>query len=171
MKAFSEYITEKKIRVFDFDDTLVRTDGVIRVTTRNGLVKELSPAKYAVYDPKPGDQFDYSDFEKVLNPRPVKLFDYILQQVRRKGSKAEVLTARGNYGPIKAYLASRGIRGVFVNALGSADPNDKAKHIEQLIRQGYTHIEFFDDSPKNIAAVKQLKDKYPDIYLRARLVK
>ena len=78
MKAFSQYITEKKIRVFDFDDTLVRTDGVIRVTTKNGLVKELSPAQYAVYDPKPGDSFDYSDFEKVLNPQPVKLFDYIV---------------------------------------------------------------------------------------------
>jgi len=170
MISFKSFLLEKKIRVFDFDDTLVHTDGVIRVTN-NGKTREMSPAAYAVYEPKRGDTFDYSDFEKVLNPRPVKLFDYILRQVVKKGSKAEILTARGNYGPIVSYLRSRGVRGVFVNALGSPNPEDKAKHIAQLIRQGYSDIEFFDDSPKNIAAVKRLKDKHPKVKLRARLVK
>lgn len=160
---------KKKIRVFDFDDTLVHTDGMVRVT--NGRkTRSISPAEYAVYTPKPGDVFDFDDFENVVNPRPIGWIQGILKDLRKAGSDAEILTARGNYAPIKAYLRSIGVRNVFVNALGSSNPQDKAKHIETLIQQGYEFIEFFDDSPLNIAAVAALKNKYPGVRIRARKI-
>ena len=77
-----------------------------------------------------GDTFDFDDFEKVLNPRPVKLFQNILKKVIGKGSRAEILTARGTYGPIVTYLKSQGIRNVRVNAIGTGKPEAKADYIE-----------------------------------------
>ena len=168
--SFIEFLEERtKIRVFDFDDTLVHTDGVVRVTNK-GKTRELTPAEYALYTPQRGDVFDFDDFENVVNPRPVGWIHKILQGLKRAGSEAEILTARANYAPIKAYLKSHGIHDVYVNALGSGNPQEKAKHIERLIQKGYDFIEFFDDSPLNIKAVASLSSKYPDVRIRARKV-
>ena len=170
MAMFRESLQEqKKIRVFDFDDTLVRTDGKVRVTN-SGKTREMSPAQYAVYNPKRGDTFDFDDFEKVLNPKPVKLFQNILRKVIGKGSRAEILTARGTYGPIVTYLKSQGIRNVRVNAIGTGKPEAKADYIEKLIKNGYDYIEFFDDSPKNVEAVRKLQPKYPEVKIISRQV-
>ena len=46
---------------------------------------------------------------------------------------------------------------IFVKALGSNDPNDKAKWIEdQIDNFGYNDIYFADDSQKNIDAVRNM---------------
>ena len=151
-----------KIRVFDFDDTLVKTDAYVIVTDRDGNKKKLSPAEYAVYTKRPGEVFDYSQFHGVMNPRPLKAIERILREVLRSGGQAEILTARGNYEPIKAYLKMRGIEGIFVHALGSSDPKLKGAHLQALINSGYDFIEFFDDSPKNIEAAKEVAEKNKD---------
>lgn len=151
-----------KIRVFDFDDTLVKTDAYVIVTDRDGNKKKLSPAEYAVYTKRPGEVFDYSQFHGVMNPRPLKAIERILREVLRSGGKAEILTARGNYEPIKAYLKMRGIEGIFVHALGSSDPKLKGAHLQALINSGYDFIEFFDDSPKNIEAAKEVAERNKD---------
>ena len=61
----------KKLRVFDFDDTLVKTTSFIYITNGNKKVK-LTPGQYAIYKEKPGDEFDYSDFKSVKNPIQIK---------------------------------------------------------------------------------------------------
>ena len=34
--------------------------------------KNLTPGEYAVYKEKPGDEFDFSDFQKVQDPKKLK---------------------------------------------------------------------------------------------------
>ena len=63
-----------------------------------------------------------------------------------------------------------GLKNIYVVALGSGDPNEKKRWIEDQIKKGYTDIEFIDDSPKNIKAVEELKDKYPDVNISLELV-
>jgi len=162
MAQFREWLEERfnrKIRVFDFDDTLVKTDAYVIVTDRQGNKRQLTPGEYAVYEKKPGEVFDYSQFQKVINPRPLRAIEKILREVLRSGSEAEILTARGNYETIKAYLKMRGIEGIFVHALGSSDPKLKGAHLQALINSGYDFIEFFEDSPKNIEAAKEVAEK------------
>lgn len=162
----------KKIRVFDFDDTLVKTDAFVIVRDRDGRERKLTPGEYAVYDKKPDEEFDYDAFRKVLNPRPLKAIENILRQVVRSGSEAEILTARTYYEPIKAYLKMRGIDGVFVHALASSNPKDKGAHLQALINSGYDFIEFFDDSPKNIEAAREVAEKNKDkVKIRLRHIK
>jgi phosphoglycolate phosphatase-like HAD superfamily hydrolase len=165
-------ISGKKLRVFDFDDTLVQTKSHIYITHKDGKKSKLTPGEYAVYEPKSGDKFDFSDFEKVKQPQEIKgVTDLLRKLAKAEGERTLViLTARAAYKPIKDYLSDIGLRDIYVVALNSADPQDKADWIEQKIKEGYNDVFFIDDSHKNVQAVKALEKKYPDIKLQVRQV-
>lgn len=163
----------KKLRVFDFDDTLVRTKSHIYVTHGDGKKSKMTPGEYAVYEPKKDDVFDFSDFEQVKQPQEVKGVTKLLKRIASKEGerKIVILTARSAYKPIKDYLKDIGLEGIYVVALADADPQKKADWIEDKIKRGYDDVFFIDDSHKNVNAVGALKKKYPDIKLRAQHVK
>ena len=165
-------LSGKKLRVFDFDDTLVQTNSHIYITHKDGKKSELTPGEYAVYEPKSGDKFDFSDFQKVKQPQEIKgVTDLLRKLAKAEGERSIViLTARGVYKPIKDYLSDIGLRDIYVVALNSADPQDKADWIEQKIKEGYNDVFFIDDSHKNVQAVKALEKKYPNIKLQVRQV-
>jgi len=62
----------KTLYVTDFDDTLVHTDARVILIDKDGKRRELSPAEYASYEKQDGDTFDFSQFEQLKNPRPIK---------------------------------------------------------------------------------------------------
>jgi hypothetical protein len=162
---------EKKLRVFDFDDTLVITNSHIYVTHKNGKKSKLTPGEYAVYSQKDGDEFDFTDFQKVKQPQEIKGVTKLLKNiVKAGGSDIVILTARAAYKPVKDYLQDIGLSDIYVVALGDADPQKKADWIESKIMSGVTDIYFIDDSHKNISAVKALEKKYPNITLKVRHV-
>lgn len=158
----------KTLYVTDFDDTLVKTDANVYLTKTDGKKLTLSPEEYAVYDIQPGDSFDFSEFEDLKNPKPISRFTELLKKVvqDKKADKVAVLTARGHTKPIAKFLQSLGIKtGVSIAALGDSNPQRKANYIEKHIKSGYDRVAFVDDSPKNIAAVDALRDKYPETKL------
>jgi len=163
----------KKLRVFDFDDTLVKTKSHIYIKHKDGKNSKLTPGEYAVYEPKEGDKFDFSDFEKVQEPQEIKGVTKLLKTIVRKEGerKVVILTARSAYKPIKDYLKDIGLSGIYVVALADADPEKKAEWIEDKIKKGYNDVFFIDDSHKNVTAVKKLKEKYPNIKMRVQHVK
>jgi hypothetical protein len=169
----AELPSGKKLRVFDFDDTLVKTNSFIYVRHADGKESKLTPGEYAVYEAKPDDQFDFSDFQKVTQPQEIKGVTKILKRVvAAEGErKIVILTARAAYKPIKDYLKDVGFEGIYVVALADADPQKKADWIEDKIKRGYNDVYFIDDSQKNVAAVGGLKKKYPDIKIRVQQVK
>lgn len=157
----------KTLFISDFDDTLAHTDSKVYLT-RNGERHEMTPADYATYEEQPGDEFDFSEFDELINPRPIKRFVRILKKAIEKGAadKITILTARRHTRPVAQFLKMHGIEsGVTIAALGDADPQAKARYIEKHIQQGYDRIAFIDDSPKNVDAVNKLKDKYPNVRL------
>ncbi len=161
----------EKLRVFDFDDTLVQTKSHIYITHKDGKKSTLTPGEYAIYEPKEGDQFDFSDFQKVNQPQEIKGVTRLLKNIIRVGgSDVVILTARSAYKPVKDYLKDVGIKDVFVVALADSDPQKKADWIEGKIKDGVKDVFFIDDSHKNISAVKALSKKYPNISLKVRHV-
>jgi FMN phosphatase YigB (HAD superfamily) len=162
----------KKLRIFDFDDTLVKTTSHIYVTHADGKESKLTPGEYAVYTPKQGDQFDFKDFKQVSAPKEIKhTTDLLRKFVRAEGERTVIiLTARAEYKPVKDYLADIGIPKVYVVALADARPESKAKWIEDRIKEGYDDVFFMDDSHKNIDAVKKLKTKYPKVKFKVQQV-
>jgi len=172
MIKLKDLLLEKKLRVFDFDDTLVKSNSKVYVNN-NGAKTTLSPGKFAVYKKKSGDEFDFSDFDKVIQPKQIKaMFNVFRNIYKASGSRRlTVLTARAAYKPVRKFLKDSGYSDVYVIALGDANPQRKSDWIQSQIERGYDDILFLDDSPKNVSAVKKLKSKYPNIKMDARVVK
>ena len=173
MIKLKDLLVEKRLRVLDFDDTLVKTKSFIYITHKDGSKSKLTPGEYAVYDEKPGDVFNFTDFEKVNKPKQIRPFTkYLKKIINDEGiARVTILTARAAYEPVKKYLKDIGMGSIYVMALGDADPQKKAKYIEDMIKKGYDDIFFIDDSQKNIAAVQQLEKKYPEVKFRIQLAK
>lgn len=155
------FLESKKLRIFDFDDTLVKTKSFVYVTKTNGRIIKLTPGEYAVYTPTEDDEFDYSDFQSVKEPTELKKMTNVLRRmVRSNGSNSMyILTARSSYQPIKQYLSDIGINSnsVYIVALASSDPQHKADWIEMMIDdKGYNDVYFADDSEKNVEATKRM---------------
>lgn len=155
-------ILERKLRVLDFDDTLVSTSSKIRVRKADGKVIEMNSHEYATYVAEQGDEFDFSDFDYVINPKPIVFATHILKAMQQKEGDRyiTILTARpkNSANKIKDYLCQLDMCSVEVIALQSSDPFDKAKWIAQQVESGYDDVTFIDDSLKNIQAVATLKN-------------
>ena len=172
MIKLKDLLLEKKLRVFDFDDTLVKSNSKVYVNN-NGAKTTLTPGQFAVYKPKTGDDFDFSDFDKVIEPKKIKAMFRVFKNIyKASGSRRlTVLTARAAYKPVRRFLKDVGYSDVYVVALGDANPKKKSDWVDGQIKRGYNDILFLDDSPKNVSAVKKLKQKYPNIKMDARVVK
>ena len=172
MIARSLFTEDKKLRVFDFDDTLVKTTSFIYITHQSGAKTKLTPGQYAVYKERPGDVFDFKDFNQVKNPKVIKGYFELLKKMAADSDKAVyILTARAAYQPVYNFIRDSGIKDVFVVALGDNNPESKADWIEKEIeRKGYDNIYFVDDSAKNIDAVRRRLKNY-DIKQKIQQVK
>lgn len=164
----------KKLRVFDFDDTLVRTNSFVRLRKPGGEQVRMTPAEYALYSPMPDDDLDFEDFKTLKNPTEISWTLNILRSVVRTGGDAIILTARGDEAKphIEEFLRSVGVPGIEVVTLGDSNPMMKAAHVAARIEEfGYNFVEFFDDSVKNVRAVERMiANRYPDVTVKARHV-
>jgi len=170
------FLESKKLRVFDFDDTLVQTTSYIYVKLPNGKEKKLTPGQYAVYNEKPGEEYDFRDFYSVQNPQEFKKITKVLRRIidKNKGDGVYILTARPQAVEkhIHQYLKDIGInRRIPVIGLQSNDPRDKSKWVEKMIDdEGYDDVYFADDSIKNVESMKSMLRK-KDVRWRVQHIK
>lgn len=159
----------KKLRVFDFDDTLFHTSGKVIVAHADGSTDQFTPAQYAVYEPRSGDKFDFSQFVSVVDPkviRPVAKRFYKIVNAGDDGRLTVILTARGpdSVPHIQNILQKYFRVNIPIIAVNSSNPQTKADWIKNKIDAGFDDVFFVDDSPKNIkavyAAIKDLPIKY-----------
>jgi HAD superfamily hydrolase (TIGR01509 family) len=179
MISFLQYISEgKKVRVFDFDDTLAKTDsGVIVRHKKTGNTRRLSSGEFARFGPDDDEELDFSEFNQVKNAKPIKPADKIAREVSRKKKQVVILTARHpeSAKSIRKYLKGRGISGKHLKiiAVGSSDPNAKRVALKAHLtgKKKITHVEFMDDHRANLEAVGELKKEFPKIKFRLRVAK
>jgi len=178
LENWRKYLNESKLRVFDFDDTIAKSDSNIHITTDTGEKIEMTPGEYATHKIDPNYDYDFSEFDQVINPREIKQITNIIRNALNAGTEGReiaVLTARApeSEASIRDYLESLGLdtSKITFELLGSSDPDDKASWIANRIEQGATDVLFFDDSGKNVDAVQSLQSKYPDIKIKARKVR
>ena len=176
-ERWTKFLAESKLRVFDFDDTLVKTDAKIKITDPDGKTSSMTPAEFASHKLDDSNKYDFSEFEQasLINPREIEKVTKVLRNVVSASGDREVaiLTARtpAAQNSIEEYLEDIGIDPSKINIVlvGNPDPAAKANWIENKIVDGATDILFLDDSGKNIDAVLQLKNKYPDVKIDARV--
>jgi len=167
---------QKFLRVFDFDDTLAHTKAYVGVLSNGKTLHRLSSLRFKEYLLKPGETYDFSGANKVIDPRPIGAVLKVMREVLAQGKKTVILTGRTDGNSVRKWLQSIGIDvPVFTvghtGATHTTIAQRKRDWLETAIQQGYTDIEFWDDNAKNIQFAKTLKSQFPHVRLRTRLVK
>lgn len=158
----------KKIRVFDFDDTLARTKSNVLYTMPDGRKGKIDAATFAKDAGKmeaEGAVFDFSEFSKVMDGKKGPLFEVAKKIADARGTEdVFVLTARPQdaAGPIQEFLKSLGLSIPLKNITGLSDGNPKAKADWMVgkVAEGYNDFYFADDAVKNVKAVKDIFDTF-----------
>ena len=152
----------KKIRVFDFDDTLATTKSDVLFTTPDGTKGKLNAEEFAKQGSKlleEGYVFDFSEFNKVTDGKPGPLLDIAKKIQEARGTEdVFVLTARAPEAQvaIKEFLDSVGLNIPIENitGLGNSTGAAKANWIVNKAVDGYNDFYFADDAYQNVKAVQ-----------------
>jgi len=160
------YAKSKVLRVFDFDDTLVSSDGDVVVQKPDGEKIAMSNSAFTYYLPSEGDKLDFGGANDVLRPRIIKKNFEHLKESLKAGHKVVILTARpkGCDTAVTDFLKDNGVEGVDVVALANGDPKAKGAWMDKAIDEGgYDDVEFHDDSKPNADAVQNALAKHKGI--------
>jgi len=161
-----EQNSNNKLRIFDFDDTLVKSDSKIKVVSKIRGEFLLTPKEYVFYEKKHDDEFDYSEFLQLINPQEITIVCDIFRKVYEKhgNSGVVILSARCSSEPIKKFLKQINIHDVNVYITPTPVPSAKATYVNQwIMERDLEYVEFFDDSHKNIEAINDLRDIHPHV--------
>ena len=150
----------KTLHIFDFDDTLVRSDSGVIVNRADGKTERMSSSDYKGYVPEEGDELDFSEFdENLTDPEIVEeVFAELNAAVALDGpSSVVILTARANPAPVEHFLSDNSVAGVTVVAVGSSSPFAKAKYImNRLKAEDFDEVVVFEDNVKNIRTIRKV---------------
>ena len=154
----------KKIRVFDFDDTLATTKSNVLFVAPDGTEGSLTAEEFATKGKDLLDQgyvFDFTEFDKVTKGKPGPLLDVAKKiQVARGTEDVFVLTARAPEAQvaIKEFLDSQGLNIPLKNitGLGNSTGEAKANWMVDKAAEGYNDFYFADDAYQNVKAVKDV---------------
>ena len=165
------------LRIFDFDETIAHTMGVVRVKAPDGSTATLSGQKefeqymtqaaekegIKSYDPvddlrKLNYKIDLSDFSIVKDPEEIKVVTNIMKQFS-DDSRTYVMTARrGNsLGPILDYIQQIGIDSSQIRPIAT-EGKSKGDVMVAMMRNkimsdgksNIRRIEYYEDSQRNI---------------------
>jgi len=153
----------KKIRVFDFDDTLALTKSNVLYTSPDGTKGKLNAEEFAKQGKElleQGYKFDFSEFNKVTKGKPGPLLDIAKKIKAARGNEdLFVLTARAPEAQdaIYEFLKSQGVEFKKQNiiGLGKSTGEAKAQWLVGKAAEGYNDFYFADDAMANVAAVKK----------------
>ena len=152
----------KKIRVFDFDDTLARTKSNVLYTMPDGTTGKLTAEEFAQRGDEmlaEGAVWDFSEFNKVMDGKKGPLFEVAKKIQDARGSEdIFVLTARAPEASpaIKEFLDAIGLNLPIENisGLGDSSPFAKSNWIVDKAAEGYNDFYFADDHMANVKAVR-----------------
>tara|TARA_Y100000004_G_scaffold56002_1_gene62344 strand:+ start:12776 stop:21292 length:8517 start_codon:yes stop_codon:yes gene_type:complete len=151
----------RKIRVFDFDDTLATSNNIV-FASKDGETIELNAEQFAEKGlelKQEGWEMDFSDFNRVTDGGRGPLFN-IAKKIRdaRGNEDLFVLTARAPQAQeaIYDFLKSQGLEFKRENiiGLGNSTGEAKANWIIGKAAEGYNDFYFADDALQNVRAVQ-----------------
>ena len=157
----------KKARIFDFDDTVAHTNSKVFYTMPDGSTGELTAEEFADEGDaikEKGGEFDFSDFNRVVEGKRGPLFDLLKKMKDAKGKRdIFILTARAPEAApaIQAWLKSEGIDLPIENIICVGDSDPKAKGevlLSMYVEDDYNDFYFADDASQNTDAIKEILD-------------
>ena len=170
----------KKIRVFDFDDTLARSNSKVLYEMPDGKTGKLNATQFAARAGEleaEGAVFDFAEFSKVIDGKKGPVFKAIENIVAKRGAEdVFILTARpaNAASAIKEFMDALGVNLPIKNIVGLGDgkAEAKARWITAKAAEGYNDFFFVDDAYKNVKAVQDalnvfdVKSKTQQAYIK-----
>lgn len=172
----------EELNVYDFDDTLIRTEGTIHlVNNETGERRELHPHEFHEYRLKPHEEFDLSDFDKLVEPTELPHLHKMKADYDRLGPHGvSICTARPDANPVIQLMSTFGMPDIEVVAVGDAAPRGDVGTINssrkksylrsKILQRGLRILRFYDDNADNVNAALSLKGEFPDVEVEAELV-
>lgn len=175
----SDFLSDKKLIVFDIDDTLFRTTAEIKVIKNGKIVRSLDTQQYNQYKLAPDEEYDFSEFtssekfhrdSEPINP----MIDKLKKFISDSNNKVIILTARSDFDDKDKFLDTFTKHGidmsrVHVHRAGNLSiPDTPAKRKAVFIRRyldtgKYNHVTMYDDSFDNLKVFSELEAEYPDV--------
>ncbi len=158
---------KKKARVFDFDDTLAKTNSKVLYTLPDGTEGSLDATQFAEqYNElqEAGAIFDYSEFNQVKDGSKGPLATLAKRFTESKGDRdVFVLTARPAESAVAIQEFLRATLGISIplqniTGLSNGTPGAKAMWVAEKVSEGYNDVFFADDSKANVDAVSRMLD-------------
>lgn len=150
----------KVLHIFDFDDTLIRSDDTVYIHHADGTETELDSEEFAKYVEQPGDVFDFSSFDEY--PPNANLIEQVFSELKSSialdglGSVV-ILTARSNPVPVREFLSDNGIDGIEIVATGTSNPMAKAQYVLNRVKTGdFNEVRVFEDNVQNIRTIEKV---------------
>lgn len=166
-------VPKNKAYIFDFDETLVKTDAKVHILKDGKRSYSLTPSEYNFYHPKPGEEIDMSDFSDprlIYSATKYKMWPVIrnvdmARKTGRSDSDIYILTARSPSAqvPIYNFLKREGIDIPLSYVLTIGNDNGdyydiaaEKKEVLLKIANSYQEVIFFDDNEKNIKLANEI---------------
>jgi len=150
----------KTLKIFDFDDTLVRSSNNVRIMHIDGGESILSSHDFSLYKKQKGDRFDFSDFEKYPTHATIikDIFAAMVRAISSTETVVIVLTARSNAQPVISFLLDHNVpHTIEVIAVGSADPAAKGRVVDSFLSSGeFSEVFVYEDNLKNIKEIEKV---------------
>jgi GNAT superfamily N-acetyltransferase len=177
-EGVDEAVGEKKLVIFDIDDTLVTTNTRVGVVRDGKTVKTLDSHEFTLYKKQPGETFDFGAFRDAedffKHAQPIAPMIEQLKDDIATGNRVVMVTARSDFNNKEIFLKTFeqwhvDMSKVHVYRAGNDThpvPIDekKARIIRRLLT-GYPYNKaiMYDDSRPNLESFLKLHQEYPDI--------
>lgn len=169
--------------VFDVDNTLVITSGMIDVTDhKNGINFRLSPEEFDNYQFFSYHTLDFSEFDdiQILKSGTIieRSFSMIKSSIEMRKAVG-IVTARNNEEVVREFLLDHqidinpdfifGVNNPKYGWIGS-NAHKKKMAFNSLITMGFSKFNFFDDRKANLDSVKSIESELPAIEINCELI-
>lgn len=158
---------KKRLCVFDFDCTLIDTpESKVRITHKTGETSQIDHYGWKTYKTRPGDVFDFSDFEKIINPQKImNTWEIFMNRLKfPKTNDVVVLSARITNKALIEFFEQENIvlNDCVALSIPAGDNNGTHKSkwiVNKLTSNIYNHVEFYDDRGDCVTEVVKLRKK------------
>lgn len=158
--------------VFDFDDTLIKTDAKLHIYDRGKYLKSLTPAEFNEFKNTEKYDLDFSDFRNpnfILKGKKYRGW-YVLKAENRKiklgynTGDIFILTARTPHTRTAIFrlLKNNSIKIKYENVItlgddiGEINIADEKRKVLTKIANSYQGVRFYDDNEDNIELAKSI---------------
>ena len=153
----------RELFIFDFDDTLARNTGKVRVVKQNGTMLSLESSHFANYVEEKGDYFDFSDFMKVA--KDARVNEEVMQRLIFSASiptaMTVIITAREVAEPVREFIKKEVGLDIPVFAVRGLGKKRKTSVLEEILNTmpNVQKVVVFEDMVENIVEMCSLCEK------------